>query len=166
MVELLPNWPTLGAFLAASIILAVTPGPAVFYIVTRSLAQGRFSGLACVAGVALGNLGNAFAAALGLAAWLALSSIAFTTIKYVGAGYLIYLGLRTLLSPPAEISEPLVPQADLLQIFRDAFTVALLNPKTTIFFAAFVPPFMGSQSVRENMLLGSIFVVIPIITAK
>jgi threonine/homoserine/homoserine lactone efflux protein len=79
-----------------SIILAVTPGPAVFYIITRSLTQGRSSGLTCVAGVALGNLANAFGAAFGLAAWLAVSSIGFTTIKYAGAGYLIYLDVRTL----------------------------------------------------------------------
>jgi threonine/homoserine/homoserine lactone efflux protein len=80
MDDLLPAWPLLSAFLVASLILAVTPGPAVFYIVTRSIAQGRCSGLASVAGVALGNLGNAIGASLGLAALVAVSSVALTGV--------------------------------------------------------------------------------------
>src|SRR5204863_3300806 len=94
--DLLPAWPLLSAFLVASLILAVTPGPGVFYIVTRSIAQGRRCGLASVAGVALGNLGNAIGASLGLAALFAVSSLAFTIVKYLGALYLIYLGIQAL----------------------------------------------------------------------
>ena len=86
--------PALGAFLLASFVLAITPGPGVFYIVTRTLAEGRRSGIASVAGVALGNLGNAIAAALGLAALFALSDLAFLGVRYVGAAYLVYLGVR------------------------------------------------------------------------
>jgi len=82
------------AFLIASFILAVTPGPGVLYIVTRSLTQGRRYGLASVAGVALGNLGNAVGASIGLAAVFAMSAFAFTVVKYLGALYLIYLGGR------------------------------------------------------------------------
>ena len=96
MHDLLPAWPLLSAFLVASLVLAVTPGPAVFYIVTRSVAQGRRCGLASVAGVALGNLGNAIGASLGLAVLFAVSSVAFTVVKYAGALYLVYLGVQAM----------------------------------------------------------------------
>src|SRR5208282_5488413 len=90
------GWPLLSAFLVASLVLAVTPGPGVFYIVTRSAASGRRHGLASVAGVAIGNLGNAIGASIGLAALFAASSVAFTMVKYAGALYLVYLGVQTL----------------------------------------------------------------------
>ena len=96
MSELMPAAPLLAGFLLASFVLAITPGPGVMYIVARSLAEGRAAGLASVAGVALGNLGNAIGASLGLAALFAVSSIAFTLVKYAGAAYLIYLGVRAL----------------------------------------------------------------------
>lgn len=133
------------AFLAASLVIAVTPGPGVFYIVTRSVTQGRAAGLASVAGVALGNLGNAIAASLGLATLFAISTLALTTVKYVGAVYLIYLGARTIWSPST--TTPGLPmRAPLKRIFTDGFLVALFNPKTAIFFAAFVPQFLDAST--------------------
>src|SRR5208282_573512 len=90
------GWPLLSAFLIASLVLAVTPGPGVFYIVTRSAASGRRHGLASVAGVAIGNLGNAIGASCWLAALFAVSSLAFTVVKYAGALYLAYLGVQAL----------------------------------------------------------------------
>src|SRR5690242_17735750 len=140
MDALFPPLPLLGAFLAASLVLAVTPGPAVFYIVTRSVTQGRISGLASVAGVALGNLGNAIGASLGLAALFAISSLAFTVVKYLGALYLVYLGVQALRRPRSEGNAATVdaqlPASALRRIFADGFVVALLNPKTALFFAA------------------------------
>jgi threonine/homoserine/homoserine lactone efflux protein len=165
MDPILPAWPLLSAFLVASFILAVTPGPGVFYIVTRSLLQGRRFGLASVAGVALGNLGNAVGAALGLAALFAVSSAAFTVVKYAGAAYLIYLGIRVLRS--ASPDEPRVPEPEpLLRIFRDGFLVALLNPKTAVFFAAFLPQFMtpGGRHALQGIALGALFVAMAAIT--
>jgi threonine/homoserine/homoserine lactone efflux protein len=106
MTNLFPPWPLFSAFVLASLVLAVTPGPGVFYIVTRSIVQGRRSGLVSVAGVALGNLGNALAASVGLAALFAVSSLAFTTVKYAGALYLAYLGVQMLRAPQAELSAP------------------------------------------------------------
>jgi threonine/homoserine/homoserine lactone efflux protein len=104
MSDFLPAWPLLSAFLIASFILAITPGPGVFYIVTRSLLQGRRFGLASVAGVALGNFGNAVGASLGLAALFAVSSLAFLVVKYAGALYLVYLGVQALRAPyPARV---------------------------------------------------------------
>src|SRR3972149_506967 len=98
MTDLFPPSALFSAFLLASVVLAVTPGPGVLYIVTRSLVQGRRSGLVSVAGVALGNLGNALAASVGLAALFAVSSVAFSVVKYAGAFYLVYLGVQMLRS--------------------------------------------------------------------
>ncbi|MEW6513230.1 MAG: LysE family translocator [Pseudomonadota bacterium] len=161
---MLPDWPLLSAFLIASFVLAVTPGPGVFYIVTRSLVQGRRAGLASVAGVAAGNFGNALAAAVGLAALFAISSRAFTVVKYAGAAYLIYLGVQMLRQPiTAATNTPIAPAA---QVFRDGFVVALLNPKTTIFFAAFLPQFMNPAvaPLPQSIALGALFVAIAAIT--
>ncbi len=162
MTELFPPWPLLSAFVVASLILAVTPGPGVLYIVTRSIVQGRRSGLASVAGVALGNLGNAFAASVGLAALFAVSSLAFSVVKYAGAFYLVYLGVQMLRFAPAEQAAAVPSAVSLWRVFSDGFVVALLNPKTTIFFAAFLPQFLspGASPVWQGLALGALFVVI------
>ena len=157
--------PLLSVFLLASLVLAVTPGPGVFYIVTRSLAQGRRAGLASVAGVAVGNLVNAIGAAVGLAALFAISSLAFSVVKYTGAAYLIYLGFQALrisqVSAAATISA-----TSLSRIFRDGCLVAMLNPKTALFFAAFLPQFMtaSSPAMPQSVALGSLFVAIAVMT--
>jgi threonine/homoserine/homoserine lactone efflux protein len=166
MHDLLPAWPLLSAFLIASFVLAITPGPGVFYIVTRSLLQGRRYGLASVGGVALGNLGNAIGASLGLAALFAVSSLAFTVVKFAGALYLVYLGVRALRGEAAPRSAATPAPAPLGRIFRDGFVVALLNPKTAVFFAAFLPQFMNAESVgmAQSATLGSIFVAIAAVT--
>lgn len=154
--------PLLLAFLAASIVLAVTPGPGVLYILTRSLSQGRQSGLVSVAGVALGNLGNAVAAALGLGVVLATSPVAFVAIKLIGGGYLIFLGIRTLLRRNA--GGPVVaPQPGSLgSVFRDGLVVALFNPKTALFFAAYLPQFIrpGTPALSGTLVLAVLFVLI------
>ena len=149
------------AFLVATFVLAVTPGPGVLYIVARTLAQGRAAGLASVAGVALGNFGNALAAALGLAALFAVSSLAFAIVKYAGAAYLVYLGMRALRKATTlEAATPFEPPR-LSRIFRDGIWVALLNPKTALFFAAFLPQFMdASRPGWQGVLLGAIFVLV------
>jgi len=162
LAGMLPTWPLLVAFFLASFVLAVTPGPGVFYIVTRALTQGRRAGLASVAGVALGNLGNAIGAAIGLAAVFAISSLAFAIVKYAGAAYLIYLGVHALRSPPDDVAAPLLARATVRTIFRDGFVVALLNPKTAIFFAAFLPQFLNPDAspIGQSALLGAMFVLV------
>jgi threonine/homoserine/homoserine lactone efflux protein len=154
----------LAAFLVASLVLAVTPGPAVVYVVARTIAHGRRAGLASVAGVALGNLGNALGAALGLAALFAVSSLAFTLVKYAGAAYLVYLGVRALrgTNEPAHAQAAPVEAPQLSTVFRDGFVVALLNPKTALFFAAFLPQFMDPavSVITQTVWLGSVFVLI------
>lgn len=166
MTTLLPSWPLFSAFLFASLVLAITPGPGVFYIVTRSLVQGRLAGLASVAGVALGNLGNAFAASVGLASLFAFSSTAFTVVKYAGAIYLVYLGVQMLRESRTEISLTMPQATNLRRIFRDGFIVALFNPKTTVFFAAFLPQFLSpvAPPMFQTMTLGALFVTIAAVT--
>jgi threonine/homoserine/homoserine lactone efflux protein len=160
---MLPDLPLLLAFVGASLVLALTPGPAVVYIVARTVAQGRACGLASVMGVALGNLANAVGAALGLAALFAVSSSAFTVVKWAGAAYLVYLGVRMWLAAPAGLdTAPQEPAQPLRRVFRDGFVVALLNPKTTLFFAAFLPQFMDSQAspLVQTLSLAGIFIAI------
>lgn len=162
MHDLFPAWPLMFAFLFASLALALTPGPAVFYVVTRTLAQGKRAGLASVMGVALGNLGNAIGASIGLAALLAISSVAFSVIKYAGAAYLIYLGIKALRATETAAVQAKFGTASSRRIFRDGFVVALLNPKTAIFFAAFLPQFMdpAGAAMLQSVALGTVFVVL------
>ena len=158
----LPPWPLLSAFLLASFILAITPGPGVLFIVARSATQGRRVGMASVLGVAAGNLGSAAIASAGLAALFAVSAFAFNVVKIAGAGYLIYMGIRALRRQPEPGPIPSQPVQPLGQVFRDGFIVSILNPKTAIFFAAFLPQFLGAQAVTamHSMALGVLFVVI------
>lgn len=164
MTEFLPPWPLLTAFVLASLALAITPGPAVVYIVTRTLAQGRQAGLASIGAVALGNLGNAIGASLGLAVLFSVSALAFTVVKYAGAAYLIWLGIRALRGGGAAAGgdTPEVAPRSLRQVVRDGFVVALLNPKTAIFFAAFLPQFMNpaGSALTQSLALGVAFVLI------
>ncbi|MGR8933371.1 MAG: LysE family translocator [Gammaproteobacteria bacterium] len=166
MTDLFPPWPLFSAFLFASFVLAVTPGPGVLYIITRSLVQGHRAGLASVAGVALGNLGNALAAAVGLAALFALSSLAFSVVKYAGAIYLVYLGMQMLRAFSIENLASAPTDEPFWCVFRDGFVVALLNPKTTVFFAALLPQFLSSNTppILQSMALGFLFVAIAAVT--
>ena len=135
------------------------------YIVTRSVVQGRRAGLVSLAAVALGNFGNAIAAAVGLAALFAVSSFAFSVVKYAGALYLVYLGVQMLRSSSTSSPAP-IPAAPLGRVFREGFLVALLNPKTTIFFAAFLPQFLspGAPPMFQGLVLGALFVGIAALT--
>lgn len=163
----LPHGTLLTVFLVASFMLAVTPGPGVLYIVTRSVTQGRRSGLASVAGVALGNLGNALAASLGLAALFAVSAWALELVRYAGAAYLLYLGLRTVMGRSGtRANEWSLAPGQLRRVFRDGLIVALFNPKTTLFFAAFLPQFIarGPDPTLQSISLGAIFVAIAALT--
>lgn len=165
-MSILPPWPLLSAFLVASLAMALTPGPGVIYIVTRSVAQGRKSGLASVAGLALGNLCNALGATVGLAALFAASALAFTIFKYAGAAYLVYLGVQALRKPKSDSPGAVVTHASLSRVFRDGLFVGLFHPKTALFFAAFLPQFVTQEHtpVLESAVLGSLFVLIALVT--
>jgi threonine/homoserine/homoserine lactone efflux protein len=135
--------PTLwGLFLIASLVLLLTPGPAVLYIVARSVQHGRTAGISSVVGIHAGTVVHIAAAAIGLSALIVSSALAFAVVKYLGAAYLIWMGIRTLLARDFA-AEPFAPgQSSLSRAFRDGFVVNVFNPKTAIFFLAFLPQFI------------------------
>jgi threonine/homoserine/homoserine lactone efflux protein len=138
----MPTVSTYLVFLAAALTLLVIPGPAIIYIVTRSIDQGRRAGLVSVLGVAVGSLFHIIAAALGLSALLASSAVAFNGVRYLGAAYLIYLGVRKFFSKD-ELEESAPTQAmSLRRIFFQGVLVNTFNPKTALFFFAFLPQFV------------------------
>jgi threonine/homoserine/homoserine lactone efflux protein len=157
--------PNFATFIVASLILAITPGPGVVYLLTQTLGHGRKAGLASVGGIALGNLGNASAASAGLAAVLAASSVAFFVVKIAGAAYLIFLGIKTLRTRTVEAAA-LVSRSAPGRLFRDGLVVALLNPKTALFFAALLPQFISSSAAAlgQSLFLGCVFVAIALST--
>jgi threonine/homoserine/homoserine lactone efflux protein len=126
----------------ASVVLLLTPGPAVLYIVARSVQQGRAAGLVSVLGIHLGTIVHITAAAVGLSALLVSSALAFALVKYLGAAYLVWIGIRTFIGKDPDPEAPAVPAAPLNRAFRDGFVVNLFNPKTAIFFLAFLPQFV------------------------
>lgn len=156
----------LALFIPAAFILIVSPGPVVMYIVTRSVEQGRTAGFASVLGAEIGNFLLVVAAALGLSALLLSSALAFDLVKYLGAAYLIYLGIRKLRSSD-DLAEAAVQREPLRRIFLQSLVVAVLNPKTALFFFAFLPQFIDPArgNVPLQMLfLGLIMVIMATIT--
>jgi len=160
----LPNLPV---FLLAALILLLTPGPAVLYIVARSMDQGRLAGFVSVLSIEVGNSFHVLAATLGLSAILLSSALAFTIVKYLGAAYLIYLGIRRLLTRDNDHEITRLQHQSLRRIFSQGVVVAALNPKTALFFLAFLPQFVdpSSGSVTLQLLtLGALFVMMAIVT--
>ncbi|WP_250214548.1 LysE family translocator [Acrocarpospora catenulata] len=144
--------------------LLLVPGPAVVYIVTRSVAQGRAAGLVSVLGVHAGSVVHVLAAALGISALLAASATAFTVVKYLGAAYLVWLGVRKLMggSGPETAEVAAVPVS---RLFGEGFVVNVLNPKTAIFFMAFLPQFADPAAgpiAPQIVLLGAIWIALGI----
>jgi threonine/homoserine/homoserine lactone efflux protein len=157
---------TLALFLPAVFVLLITPGPVVLYIITRTIDRGRGAGLVSVLGSEIGNLVHVLAAALGLSAILLSSTLAFDVVKYLGAAYLIYLGVRKLLSP-TETAQQTVEPAPLGRIFWQGIAVAVLNPKTALFFFAFLPQFVDRSRgavTLQILLLGLIMLAMAIIS--
>ena len=149
------------AFLVAALILAVTPGPGLAYVVARTAAGGRAEGLASCVGTGLGGMLHVGAAALGLSVLLAQSAMAFSVVKYIGAAYLVYLGIRLLLSKPASTPLPAAstgPRRALLE----GILVEALNVKTALFFLAFLPQFLvgGTSVVMQLVVMGTACVVL------
>ncbi|MEP6985783.1 MAG: LysE family translocator [Chloroflexota bacterium] len=154
-------------FMTASLALLLIPGPAVVYIMTRSIDQGRTAGLVSVAGIESATFVHILAAALGLSAILLSSALAFDIVKYIGAAYLIYIGIQKLRSKDEDDANVVVPKQTLGQIYKQGVIVNLLNPKTALFFFAFLPQFVdpthGSVTI-QIVLLGLIFVTMATIT--
>jgi threonine/homoserine/homoserine lactone efflux protein len=161
---LMPEPHTLALFSGASLALLVIPGPAVLYIVARSVHQGRSAGLVSTLGVETGNLVHVAAATLGVSALLASSALAFSIVKYAGAAYLIVLGARILFGDEPATGPAALPNH---RLFRQGVVVAVLNPKTALFFVAFLPQFVDSArgSVPLQIgVLGALFLVLAVIS--
>jgi threonine/homoserine/homoserine lactone efflux protein len=137
----MPEITSLALFLMAALILSVTPGLSTLYVLARSLGQGRKAGVVSAIGIAVGDLVHTLAASLGLSALLASSALAYSIVKYVGAGYLIYLGIGMLLSQKRNQSLATLRPASLRRIFNQAIATSILNPKVALFFIAFLPQF-------------------------
>jgi threonine/homoserine/homoserine lactone efflux protein len=154
---------TLALFMLASLALAVVPGPAVLYIVAQSVDQGRFAGLVSAFGIGVGGLVHVVAATIGLSSLLASSATAFTIVKYAGAAYLIVLGIRRLMTRERVEEEAARVPRSRRRLFVDGVVVNVLNPKTALFFLAFLPQFVepgeGIASL-QILALGLIFVAI------
>ena len=157
-----PDSTSVALFCLAALALLAIPGPAVLYVVVQSAEQGRRVGLASVAGIHLGTLVHVAAAAAGLSALIVTSAVAFSTVKYAGAAYLIYLGVRKLFerAPPDE-HEP--ARESLRRAFARGAVVNVLNPKTALFFLAFLPQFIDTDRGgvwSQALVLGVVFMVL------
>jgi threonine/homoserine/homoserine lactone efflux protein len=154
-------------FIGAALALLLVPGPAVLYIVTRSVNQGRPAGLASVLGIEAASLVHVAAASLGLSAILVSSALAFNVVKYLGAAYLIYLGMRKLFAKE-DVQTAFVAQHEpLRRVFAQGIVVNLLNPKTALFFFAFLPQFVRVESGSvplQIFSLGMLFVCLATLT--
>jgi threonine/homoserine/homoserine lactone efflux protein len=164
----IPDAGTLALFAVASLALLVVPGPAVLYIVASSIDGGRRAGLASMLGIQAGALVHVAAAALGLSGLLASSALAFDTVRYLGAAYLVAIGLWTLLrgGSPTDPDEPR-RSPRYRRRFAQGVVVQILNPKTALFFLAFLPQFVDPDAGRvwlQIVFLGLVFISLAVLS--
>jgi threonine/homoserine/homoserine lactone efflux protein len=166
----MPDPSALALFTVAAVTLLVIPGPSVLYIVTRSVDQGRAAGLASVGGIHVGTLVHVAAAALGLSALLVSSATAYNAVRWLGAAYLVWLGVRRLLAhdePSGSAKNPHTSRLGLRRVFAQGVVVNVLNPKTALFFFAFLPQFVDTSrgSVRSQVVVfGVAFVLLGLVS--
>jgi threonine/homoserine/homoserine lactone efflux protein len=159
----MPTWTTLSLFLLAALGLLFIPGPAVLFVMTRSVDQGRRMGAISSLGIGTADLIHTTAAAFGLSALLLTSALAFSVVKYLGAAYLIYLGIRTLLRRDELRHTSKAESTTLPRMFFQGMVVELLNPKTALFFLAFLPQFVNPARgtvILQFLLFGSLYAVL------
>ncbi len=157
---------TLIAYLAASIAIILAPGPAQALVLARSITHGKKSGIMTGVGLNVGTIVHAIAAALGLSAILATSAVAFATVKYLGAAYLVYLGVKALLTKEHQTTLTNASRDNSRQAFTKAVITGILNPKVALFFLAFLPQFVDPQRgsvFLQFFILGVILAVLDIL---
>jgi threonine/homoserine/homoserine lactone efflux protein len=142
----MPHFSQLAIFVAGTAIIVAVPGPNILYLIARSIHQGRAAGLASMLGIEAATALHICAATLGLTSVLLSSALAFTTIKYLGAAYLVFLGVRKLLAGEGSSRREIEPERELKDVFVQGFLVNLLNPKTALFFLAFLPQFVDARN--------------------
>lgn len=155
------------AYVAATLIILAVPGPTIMLVVSYALSQGRKSAAASVMGVGLGDATAAIVSLMGLGAILATSATAFAILKWIGAAYLVWLGIKMWRSRPAALGPHEVEDVPAKKIFWHAYVVTALNPKGIVFFMAFLPHFIAPQAAvtPQLILLGSTFVILGILNA-
>ncbi len=164
---MIPDTTAIGLYVVAALALLIVPGPSVLYVVTRSIEQGRRAGLASVVGIHVGTLFHIAAATLGLSALVLSSAVAFTAVKIAGALYLIGLGLWTIFSRRAEADIVLGGERNLRRAFAQGVVVNVLNPKTALFFLAFLPQFVDPNAPHPAVqiaFLGFLFALLGMVT--
>ena len=157
---------TLFAYLVASIAIILAPGPAQALVIARSISDGKKLGVVTGIGLNVGTIIHAVAAALGLSAILATSAMAFAVVKYLGAAYLVYLGVKALLTKEVQQAETGSSSASPRQVFRKAVVIGILNPKVAIFFLAFLPQFVDPQRGSvfwQFLILGLILAALDVV---
>jgi threonine/homoserine/homoserine lactone efflux protein len=162
---MIPSHSSLLLFVSAALVLLAIPGPAVLYVTSRSIGQGRAAGFVSALGIGVGTLVHVAAAAVGLSALLMSSAAAFGSVKYLGAAYLIYLGVQKLRTKESfELSQE-APRTKLSRIFGQGIIVNILNPKTALFFFAFLPQFVDATRgavALQILFLGTLFAIMGI----
>ena len=162
----MPELHAIALFVAAALALLVIPGPSVLYIVTRSIEQGRTAGFVSVLGVHTGTMVHVAAAAFGLSAILVRSAALYTAVKWAGAAYLIYLGVRRLATRAERAADIEIERAPTRKLFVDGVIVNTLNPKTALFFFAFLPQFVDRHGnvTAQVLFFGALFIVLGIMS--
>ena len=158
--------PDIGLFVVASTLLAIAPGPDVIYVLTRGISQGPKAGIAAALGFATGCIFHTFLAAVGIAALIRSSELAFDAVRYAGAAYLIWIGIQALRHRSSFSMEGASDSKALLTIFKQSVLGNMLNPKVTLFFLAFLPQFVNTQAGHvgwQMALLGMIFMAVTIV---
>jgi len=157
---MLPDPQTLAVFMAATLMLNLTPGPDMMYVVANSVGRGHRAGVVSALGIGAGTIVHTLAAAVGLSALLMSSALAYDVIRYLGAAYLLYLGVKTVKGKGASIPTQRLQRERLSRIFRQGAATNVLNPKVALFFLAFIPQFVNSSRgsvVLQFLMLGTMF---------
>ena len=160
------SWTQLALFAVTSTVLIFTPGPDIIYVMTRGMAQGKRAALAAAAGFALGNFAHTFFAIVGLSALITSSATAFAVVKYAGALYLMYIGVRMLRSKAALVPEGRAGELECRVIFRQSILANIMNPKVALFFLAFFPQFVDAARggvALQMLVLGTTFVILTLV---
>ena len=162
----MPSSHAFAVFIPAALVLLAIPGPAVLYIVATSVDGGRRNGLVSVAGIHLGSLVHIAAAVAGLSALIVSSAIAFNAVKYVGAAYLVYVGIRKLLGKDEPVDTVEQPPRSARRVFGQGVVVNVLNPKTALFFLAFMPQFVDPDRPvwTQTIVLGLCWVALGLLS--
>lgn len=156
----MPTTETIILFMAAALALNVTPGPAIAYVMSRSVGQGRTAGLVSAIGLGTGSLLHAIGATLGLSAVIAYSPMAYAVVKYLGAAYLVYLGVGLLRQRSVPLDDAVLPRLSLGRVYWQGVLTEILNPKIALFFLSFLPQFVDparGSIAGQTLFFGVLF---------